>query len=108
MQGIKELAQEHGKENLIFLVPRKSFGASQDEAVLVPCRIEERYNRTVKDNYKLILKPIPNSGFEHFNEDDVYVSDLQSLIREGIYHVFVKPKLGWPLAKYESATEGAA
>lgn len=99
---IKSLVAEYGIENLLFLVPRNSFGG--EERIPVPCKIVERWNREVEKEYKLILKPIDTKAYP-FNEDDIYVSDLQSLIREGIYQVFVKPKLGWPLSKLDETAQ---
>lgn len=101
--NIKALAQQHGKDNLLFLVPMRpmrrmgigvvSFGftSSSDPTILVPCRIEERWNREVDKEYKLILKPIEQYQ-EAFGEDDVYTGDLQQLIESGHYQVFVQQK----------------
>jgi len=97
--NIKALAQQHGKENLLFLVPLRprrvimgiGFTSSSDPSILVPCRIEERWNREVEKEYKLILKPIEQYR-EAFGEDDIYTGDLQQLIQSGHYQVFVQQK----------------
>lgn len=46
------------------------------------CKIEERYNREVKNNYKLTVVPV-NPDATVANRVDYYTEDMASLIREG-------------------------
>jgi hypothetical protein len=89
---LQNLLDQHG-EDLLFLVPLRpirtvlglvSYTSSSDGELLAPARItQERYK--IKDRYKVTLKPI-YSGLEtrHF-----YISDLESLIRDGQVQVFI-------------------
>ena len=83
-----------GIENVKFLVPLntvsvRGFGISLlngDKFKDTVCRVEERYNREVKQNYKLSLIPIePDETVA--NSRDYYTSDFVSLIKEGIIKI---------------------
>lgn len=79
-----------GIENVRFIVPlnivsARGFGISLldgNKTKETICKIEERYNREVKQNYKLVVVPaepdetVANSG-------DFYTSDMMSLIHSG-------------------------
>lgn len=52
------------------------------------CKIEERYNREVKQNYKLVVVPVePDETVA--SSDDYYASDMISLIRSGHIKIVV-------------------
>jgi len=102
LHGIREMAKQYGTANLLFLVPMSplhnimgiSFKRGDDKKVLIPCKIEERWNRTVEENYKLVLK----SMIEGYGTEDIYVSDLQSIIKAGHIQLYVMPELKHPLS----------
>lgn len=50
------------------------------------CKVEERFNREVKQDYKLVLVPVmPNDDTVH--EMDYYTTDLVGLLRAGIVKI---------------------
>jgi len=79
-----------GIENVKFLVPLnivsvRGFGISLLDGKKTKdtvCRIEERYNREVKNNYKLTLVPI-EADDTVASSDDYYTMDMISLIKDG-------------------------
>lgn len=75
-----------GVDNVRFIIPlntvsARGFGISLKTKDTV-CKIEERYNREVKNNYKLTVVPV-NSDATVANRADYYTEDMTSLIREG-------------------------
>lgn len=67
-----------GIENVRFIVP---FQIAFDNEKDIVCKIEERFNREVKQNYKIILIPEKNeTGVTYV---DYYTSDFVSLIKSG-------------------------
>lgn len=79
-----------GIENVKFVVPLnvvsiKGFGfslLSGNEFKDTICKIKERYNREVAQNYKLIVVPVePDETIA--SECDFYTSDMLSLIQSG-------------------------
>ena len=85
---IANIVAEHGKENLVFMVPMRPLNVfpalgvawtdSSDEEVIVEAMIDEdRYK--VADHHKITLRAKnPNFGYEHF-----YQMDLENIIRDG-------------------------
>ncbi len=75
-----------GVDNVRFIIPlntvsARGFGISLKTKDTV-CKIEERYNREVKNNYKLTVVPVdPDATVA--NRADYYTEDMASLIREG-------------------------
>lgn len=89
-----EKINEVGIENVRFLVPMRQirnvfhvifFTESNDPVVPVMCKIsEERYK--VCDDYKITMSPeIEGLGF---GQEDYYLSDVESLVREGEIKIF--------------------
>lgn len=79
-----------GIENVRFIVPlnivsARGFGISLldgNKTKETICKIEERYNREVKQNYKIVVVPAePDETVA--NSSDFYISDMISLIRSG-------------------------
>ena len=76
-----------GVENARFIVPLNTvcvggFFLNGNEHKDVLCKVEERYNREVKSNYKLYLSPVePDDTVA--SHRDFYTSDMISLIKEG-------------------------
>ena len=79
-----------GVENVRFIVPLnivsvRGFGISLldgNKTKETVCKIEERYNREVKQNYKLIVVPVkPDETVASY--DDYYTMDMISLIQSG-------------------------
>ncbi len=76
-----------GIENARFIVPLNPFcgfgfflDGNKFEDTL--CKVEERWNREVKQNYKLILVPVESDNdVESYH--DYYTTDIISLIRSG-------------------------
>lgn len=84
-----------GVENVLFMVPMRPlrsalfglfrFTSSEDPEVTVPARItEERYE--IADNYKIQVE----ATWELFGRESFYISDLQSMIRDGRIQMFIK------------------
>ena len=49
---------------------------------IIKCKVEERYNREVKQNYKLVVVPVePDETIA--SSSDFYTSDMMSLIQSG-------------------------
>lgn len=79
-----------GIENARFIVPLntisfRGFGTSLcngNEYKDTICRIEGRWNREVKQNYKIILVPL-NNDEDVANYQDYYTLDFISLIKSG-------------------------
>lgn len=76
-----------GIENVRFIVPLNTtcgfgFFLNGNEFKDTLCRVEERWNREIKQNYKIVLVPIDHDeGIA--NSCDYYTSDFVSLIKEG-------------------------
>ena len=79
-----------GIENVRLLIPfnviaARGFGITLFDGKKtkeVVCKIEERWNRKVLQNYKLTVVPVePDETI--LSHDDFYVMDMVSLIREG-------------------------
>ena len=79
-----------GIENARFIVPintvsARGFGISLLDGRNTKdtvCKIEERYNREVSNNYKLTLVPVETDETVA-SSDDYYTMDMISLIKEG-------------------------
>lgn len=79
-----------GIENVRFIVPLhtvsfRGFGISLcngNEYKDTICKVEERWNREVEQNYKIILVPV-NDDEEVASYEDYYTSDFMSLIKSG-------------------------
>jgi hypothetical protein len=94
---IKEFVEKHGVENVIILNPMLpiqdtgfgfGFTSSVDEAVVVPCTIDEsRYK--VSEGYKITLK----SMYDNFGKEDLYQLDFDSLWRKQYVEVFIRAKI---------------
>ena len=52
------------------------------------CKIEERYNYEVKNNYKLTVTPV-NSDESVSKYRDFYTTDMLSLIQDGIIEIVI-------------------
>lgn len=52
------------------------------------CKIEERYNYEVKNNYKLTVTPV-NSDESVSKYSDFYTTDMLSLIQDGIIEIVI-------------------
>lgn len=84
-----------GIENVRFIVPlnivsARGFGISLldgNKTKETVCKIEERYNRKVKQNYKLVVAPVETDETVA-NSSDFYTSDMISLIRSGYIKIF--------------------
>lgn len=85
-----------GIENIRFIVPLnivsvRGFGISLldgNKTKETICKIEERYNREVKQNYKLVVIPAePDETVA--NSRDFYTSDMMSLIRSGYIKILI-------------------
>ena len=79
-----------GVENARFIVPMdvvtvRAFGlciADRSKHKDTLCKIDERWNREVERNYKVILVPVYPDD-EVIREEDYYTSDLIELIKHG-------------------------
>lgn len=88
MRNLIKKIKKIGTDNIIFLSPMRplrnywfvTLVSSSDESTMVPCVIsQDRYR--LDESHKITLKPIEQySGFEtrHY-----YVSDLESMIKDG-------------------------
>ena len=82
-----------GIENVRFIVPLNTvcgFGFFLDGNKFKDtlCKIEERWNREVKNNYKLIVVPVePDETVASYG--DFYTSSMISLIKEGHIKIVV-------------------
>ncbi len=90
---LKEIIEQHGIENLRFLVsmkPIRSFAffnytTSRDKEENVLCKIvEERYK--LKDNHKIELRAESNL----FGKESFYISDLEQLIVNKTIRIFIE------------------
>ena len=71
-----------GISNARFIVPLDTAYGTKDTL----CKVEERFNREVKQDYKLILVPVtPNDDTVY--EMDYYTTDLTGLLRAGIVEI---------------------
>ena len=86
---IDELVAEHGKDNIVFMVPMRPLNIfpalgiawtdSNDAEVMVEATIDE-YRYKVAAGYMITLQAKdPNYGHQHY-----YQMDLESIIRDGI------------------------
>lgn len=89
------LVKKYGIPNVGFIVPMTpthsfmglmSWTSSSDKTTPVLCHIEERFNRRVEDEYKLILR----STKEGYSYEDFYVMDLVGLINSGHIKMVIK------------------
>lgn len=75
-----------GIENVRFIVPLNTrcglFFLNGNEFKDTLCKVEERWNREIKQNYKIVLIPVePDDSVA--NSRDYYTTDFVSLIKEG-------------------------
>lgn len=76
-----------GIENVRFIVPLNTtcgfgFFLNGNEFKNTLCRVEERWNREIKQNYKIVLVPVePDESIA--SSRDYYTMDFVSLIKEG-------------------------
>ena len=86
-----------GIDNVRFIVPLNIklisvFGISlidNDSFKNTICKVEERYNREVRQNYKLVLVPVePDETVE--SSRDFYTSDMISLIESGCIQIYIE------------------
>lgn len=76
-----------GIENVRFIVPLNTtcgfgFLLNGNEFKYTLCRVEERWNREVKQNYKIVLIPVePDESIA--SSRDYYTMDFVSLIKSG-------------------------
>jgi len=90
--NIQQVIKYYGAQNLRFLVPMRpvhnvfgifGYTSSSDAEVLQICRItEDRYK--LEENYKIQLK----SEDKRFGKEAFYISDLNSLVKQGSIRVF--------------------
>ena len=74
-----------GIDNVRFVVPLNTvcgFFLDGNKFKDTVCKIEERYNREVKSNYKLTLVPV-EADETVASSDDYYTMDMVSLIQSG-------------------------
>lgn len=82
-----------GIENARFIVPLNTtscfgFFANGNDFKNTLCKIEERYNRKVKQNYKIVFVPlVPNKNI--ISSVEYYVDDLILLIQSGCIKIVV-------------------
>jgi len=84
-----------GIDNVRFIVPlnitSRSFGICLSDISKTKdtlCKIEERWNREVKQNYKLVVVPVEEDKTV-VSSDDFYTMDMISLIRDGHIKIVV-------------------
>lgn len=75
-----------GVENVRFIVPLNTrcglFFLNGNEFKDTLCKVEERWNREIKQNYKIVLIPVePDDSVA--NSADYYIEDFVSLIKCG-------------------------
>lgn len=89
------LVKKYGIPNVGFIVPMPpthsfmgliSWTSSTAKMVPILCKIEERWNRRLDDNYKLILR----STKKGYSYEDFYVMDLVSMINQGYIKMVVR------------------
>ena len=74
-----------GIDRARFIVPFKTKSNNFKDVL---CKVEERYNREVKENYKLVLVPVePDNSVSKYEE--FYTMDMTSLIEKGIIKISV-------------------
>ena len=91
MFDLIEEAKKYGVENLLFIVGMSplhkilgvTFTRSSDELTPVPAVIDEEKDK-LSANYKVTLK----SMYELFGSERFYISDLNSMIRDGHVKVY--------------------
>lgn len=76
-----------GIENARFIVPLNTtcgfgFFLNGNEFKDTLCKVEERWNREIKQNYKIVLIPVESDG-SIASSHDYYTMDFVSLIKEG-------------------------
>lgn len=82
-----------GIENVRFIVPLNTtcgfgFFLNGNEFKNTLCRVEERWNREIKQNYKIVLVPIePDESIA--SSRDYYTMDFVSLIKSGHIKIVV-------------------
>lgn len=89
-----------GVENVRFIVPMnvvttRAFGlciADGNKHKDTLCKIDERWNREVERNYKIVLVPV-YSDDEVISEKDYYTSDLIDLIKHGYIKIVTQSDL---------------
>ena len=78
-----------GIENVRFMVPLNTkwgFFLNGNEFKDTLCKVEERWNREIKQNYKIVLIPEkPDDSVA--SSCDYYTTDFVSLIKEGIIKI---------------------
>lgn len=83
-----------GVDNVRFIVPLHTvlisgFFVYSDKTEDTLCKIQERWNREVKNNYKITLVPVePDETVE--SSRDFYTCDMLSLIKDGYIKIITK------------------
>lgn len=70
-----------GVDNVRFIIPLNTvceFSKFKDTV----CKVEERWNREISQNYKLVVVPV-DSDTAVISSRDFYISDMMSLIQDG-------------------------
>lgn len=100
-----------GIENVRFIAPLSTIGdfgffSNGNKFKDTLCKIEERWNREVKENYKIILAPVePDNSVA--NSADYYTDDFISLIKCGNIKIAETQKLIHQEQSNEDYFEGA-
>lgn len=97
-ENIQNIANKYGNDSLTFYVPMTPthnimgicFTTSSDKEKIVPCKINEKYNREIKTGYKVILL----SEIEGYSYEQYYCSDLVQLINRGYIKLSIKNNWG--------------
>ena len=77
----------HGIDNIKFMVPfevscNSIFFRNKKKEKHILCKIEERWNREVNQNYKIVLVPV-HSYNKYIGNKDLYTEYLLGFIKEG-------------------------
>lgn len=107
MKELKEIIEENGIENVMFIADMKplntilgfGFTSSSDPDFAVPCKISEKRYK-VSEGYKITLQPI----YPQFASENYYQSDLQMMINQGMVKMFIQESSSRiPTVEYQKA-----
>ena len=94
--SLKSMVEIHGEENLLLKcpMPNSGIGSSMlgifltdgDNKSVQLCQFINDSNEPIYDHYRIRVRSIETGFTERF-----YRSDLESLIREGVFSIEVKP-----------------
>lgn len=93
---LKKIIMTKGIENCYFKIPMKkrhkilgvSFTLGNEKSILTECKIKEKFNRMLNDNYKLEFISIYNSNL--YGREEYYVNDLMTAINDNSIKVIIK------------------